>query len=1047
MDASTLKTMTTVKALTIMLNKPEDWHVWLEMIKDRCLVLDIWKYIDPSLPIQPQEPVKPPTPARTVTDLTWYKLDLQQHKEFQSASNQVSEILAQTVNKFYQSSTRGKATLWAKLRALQEQCKPHDLARQFSLIDQLNRLKRGPNRAAMDQWLNEWQGYLVDATEIDLPDVKNGRIQLDFLFAVQKVNKPWADLEIHAFMKVEKDNQPTLLNLIGQYRRSGNLVHAENTTKRTYHAFSAQDNFENHAIARDNPDTVSVPTLQGRKPSRRPFKKCLCGKDHWYHECWYLIESIRPSNWVPDAEIMKTVQQTVERDNRLQDRVKRAQYKATHKALNLRSWRRGDSKGPGANSFPHRVANNGDDDPGNLTAVAAAHSVTAEHALKHRWILDSGSDIHITNNRNCLHDLHRPSDSGKVFAGTTVYDIEAVGTAVLEVATPNGGIRQLTIREVAYVPGFMTNIVSLSRLTNRDIHWNTQTGCLFRGNLNLAVVSRLNGHWTISNPPLAPTYSALSISEELSEQEENEGPNTTPKGCVSCLRSISAASFPVQRSKSDSNLSFLWHGRLGHPGVDALSHLPTATTGVPKFVMDWGVCETCRLSKATQQISRDPRREMPEQHPFYRVSCDILEVEEGYNGDQVIVHFHDYLTSFNCVFTQLQREGLSQVFQRFFYQVKTLFQQTVRIVRMDSDSAAQGDDWDEFVRRIGITIEPTASNTPAQNGHAERFGRTLSTKARSLRVGGNLPHSLWPEIVKTAGYLINRTPTRKLGWKTPFEALHGRKPSLSHLHIIGCKAFVLNYSIPKKMKLEPRALVGYLVGYDSTNIWRIWHPTGKTIIRSRDVTFDEGQIYDPNDDDNLISLEQWEPVPDVINLSSWQVDSTDVHDDELDPTEDMNTVEITTQVPPQGSGSKLATQNAEITQLPTPGRSPDTQAESSISLELIQTSSRPSGGVDNEDTTEQTQNPPTSAQDLLAAPMPPTTVLSRRYHEITADPSQEDILPEGSRRTRRRKLHYNAFAQKLNEEDLNTYHSAFIASLTESTRIHLKPLEQPLPYP
>jgi hypothetical protein len=631
-----------------------------------------------------------------------------------------------------------------------------------------------------------------------------------------------------------------------------------------------------------------------------------------------------------------------------------------------------------------------------------------------------------------------------VRAGTTIYQIEAIGKVTIEVKKPQGGTRQLTLNDVAYVPGFMTNIVSLSKLTDRDIHWNTQTGCLFHGDLNLAVVTRLNGHWTISkDSPLVPANSALSTNFGASErplEPESEESNATPQDGVSYLKTGSLASFPA--SKTDDNLSFLWHGRLGHPGVDALSHLPTAAIGVPRFALDCGVCETCRLSKATRQISRDPRREMPEQHPFYRVSCDILDFEEGYNGDQVVVHFHDYLTSFNCVFTQLQREGLSQVFQRFFYQVKTLFQQTVRIVRMDSDSAAQGDDWDEFVRRSGITIESTASNTPAQNGHAERFGRTISTKARSLRVGGNLPHSLWPEIVKTAGYLINRTPMKRLGWKTPFEALHGRKPSLSHLHIIGCKAFVLNYSVPNRMKLEPRALVGYLVGYDSTNIWRIWHPTGKTIIRSRDVTFDEGQIYDPKDNDDLITLEQWEPVSDVIDLSSWQVDSADVHDDELDPTEDMNTIEVAN---PQG-GSKTITQDAEITQLPTPESS--SNGELSVTSELSQTSSsRPSGGVENEDTA---QNPPILARNQpLTAPIPPTIVPARRHHEITADPSEEDILPEGSRRKRRRKLHFNAFnaSTEENEDNQNAYHSAFATSLTESTRMYLESPERPLPYP
>lgn len=328
----------------IMLNKREDWHAWLEMIRHRSLMLDIWRYIDPGLPTQPAEPVAPPEPERTVTDPDWYELELQMHGEFMDARYQIIELLAQTVHGFYQSNARGKTTLWEILRALQDEYKPSTLARQLSLIDQLNRLKKGPNRAGLDEWLNEWQGYLVDATEVDLPEVKDGRAQLDFLLAVQKFNKTWANLAIYSFMNEEMGNQTSLLELISQYRMSRDFFPDENVTRgRTDHALSAQNSFEdgNHsATARDEPETA--PTLQGRKPSRRPFRECVCGKLHWYHECWYLIEAIRPRDWVPDADIMKEVQRILERDSRLRSRVN----KAKNKASNLRSSKKRDSKGP-----------------------------------------------------------------------------------------------------------------------------------------------------------------------------------------------------------------------------------------------------------------------------------------------------------------------------------------------------------------------------------------------------------------------------------------------------------------------------------------------------------------------------------------------------------------------------------------------------------------------------------------------------------------------------------------------------------------------------
>ena len=45
-------------------------------------------------------------------------------------------------------------------------------------------------------------------------------------------------------------------------------------------------------------------------------------------------------------------------------------------------------------------------------------------------------------------------------------------------------------------------------------------------------------------------------------------------------------------------------------------------------------------------------------------------------------------------------------------------------------------------------------------------------------------------------------------------------------------------------KLDPRAQIGYLVGYDSTNIYRIWVPHQGKIISIRDVIFDENTQFD-----------------------------------------------------------------------------------------------------------------------------------------------------------------------------------------------------------
>jgi len=45
-------------------------------------------------------------------------------------------------------------------------------------------------------------------------------------------------------------------------------------------------------------------------------------------------------------------------------------------------------------------------------------------------------------------------------------------------------------------------------------------------------------------------------------------------------------------------------------------------------------------------------------------------------------------------------------------------------------------------------------------------------------------------------------------------------------------------------KLDPQAEIGYLVGYDSTNIYRIWIPHTGKVISTRDVIFDETKFFD-----------------------------------------------------------------------------------------------------------------------------------------------------------------------------------------------------------
>ena len=49
----------------------------------------------------------------------------------------------------------------------------------------------------------------------------------------------------------------------------------------------------------------------------------------------------------------------------------------------------------------------------------------------------------------------------------------------------------------------------------------------------------------------------------------------------------------------------------------------------------------------------------------------------------------------------------------------------------------------------------------------------------------------WAEVVATAVYLLNISPTKEVFNQTPYEAWRGNKPKVSHLRVFGCITYAL----------------------------------------------------------------------------------------------------------------------------------------------------------------------------------------------------------------------------------------------------------------
>ncbi|KAH9786526.1 hypothetical protein KPL71_010287 [Citrus sinensis] len=167
----------------------------------------------------------------------------------------------------------------------------------------------------------------------------------------------------------------------------------------------------------------------------------------------------------------------------------------------------------------------------------------------------------------------------------------------------------------------------------------------------------------------------------------------------------------------------------------------------------------------------------------------------------------------------------------------------VKKLRTDNGLEFCNQVFDEFCAKEGIARHKTVRMTPQQNGLAERMNMTLMDKVRCMMIQAKLPKNLWAEILNTACYLVNLSPSTAIEFKTPFELWYGKQASYKDLKVFDC----LSYAHISQGKLAPRALKCVFIGYpEGTKGYKLWCTdlSPPRCIVSRDVKFNEEAAVD-----------------------------------------------------------------------------------------------------------------------------------------------------------------------------------------------------------
>ncbi|KAI4303367.1 hypothetical protein MLD38_039008 [Melastoma candidum] len=419
---------------------------------------------------------------------------------------------------------------------------------------------------------------------------------------------------------------------------------------------------------------------------------------------------------------------------------------------------------------------------------------------KEQWILDSGCSYHMCPNRDWF-TTYTPVAGGVVLMGNNA-TCSVVGSGTVRVRMHDGVIR--TLSNVRHVPDLRKNLISLGVL---DAH-----------GYKIAIESGV----------IRISCGALVVMKG------------TKTGSLYVLHgSTVTGSAAISSSLSESDSAKLWHMRLGHMSENSMSALSNRGLLPVQSIGKLDFCEHCVFGKQ-KRVSFNTAVHQTKGTLDY-IHSDLWGPAQVTSKGGCI-YFLTLIDDFSrkvWIYFLKNKSDVFDTFKQWKTQVEKQTGKPVKRLRTDNGLEFCGSDFNEFCLKEGIIRHRTVVGTPQQNGVAERMNRTLLEKARCMISNAGLGKDFWAEAVNLACYLVNRSPHRALGSKTPHEVWSGNPSDYSHLRVFGCPA----YAHVKEGKLEPRAKKCIFLGYQSgVKGYRLYCPEARKFMISRDVTFDESAM-------------------------------------------------------------------------------------------------------------------------------------------------------------------------------------------------------------
>ena len=502
-----------------------------------------------------------------------------------------------------------------------------------------------------------------------------------------------------------------------------------------------------------------------------------------------------------------------------------------------------------------------------------------------RWLFDTGSNVHATNNEHLLTNLKPFID---VVSTANGHQVVSTKRGDLKLKSKCGNI--LILKNVLVIPEFTRNIISGSCFVKQgghEVHMSKDGIHVKMGQNNLIMFySEINHLWflygkRVQSPSTFNTnyinnkqQIRRSTLQKMNTSETAQVDKNTYKNIVKNNNKTKFSDYST--NIIDINLA---HILCGHMSEEVTKSLLKSCN--VKWSGKFLPCPDCMKYKATaKKLGKFTK--LTATKAGERIHIDTSgPFPKTLGGNIYWVKIKDQFSKYSHNIWVKRKSDVPQVLVDFLDTLKGTGM-VVRYLRLDN-AGEHSDVMKRICHVRGITLEYTSPYTPQMNGLVERQFPTDLKRAQAMMESADLTNGLKnilrAEAVHTVSLLDNLTPSPG-ETKSKYEKFFGKKSpiTLKDLVIFGRIGYkTLRHKI--KGKLKPKAMKCMMVGYameHSTTTYRLYMFDKKVIHLSRDVNWTDWQPVNPKSQSEVFNnraqiLEKLAnaPAPDMDLALRW----------------------------------------------------------------------------------------------------------------------------------------------------------------------------------